>query len=89
MLAAMGTPAAIGLSEFDATAVIEIAVAVARQASAEEVSSFLRTGRLPEVLRLTPRQMEHVRGGRTNLTASRGIAPELVVEAWVRRIETP
>jgi len=84
-LAVAGLPSNLGLAPHEATAVLEIAACVARDASDAELTSFLRTGRLPDLISLTPRQMEHVRGGRMNLTASRGIAPELVLSCWQQR----
>ena len=84
-LAASASPSSLGLAPHDASAVLEIAACIARDGTDAELTSFLRTGRLPELLALSPRQMEQVRGGRMNLTASRGIAPEVVLACWRER----
>jgi hypothetical protein len=84
---AQSTQSTLSVSVADAIGLVEIAAAVARDGSPADLSTFLRTGRLPEVISLAPRQMEQVRGGRANLTAQRGIAPELVLTSWLSRAD--
>ena len=73
-------PGHLGITAAEVAGVLGIGAAIARDASGEELTTFLRTGRLPEVVVLSPAQMEHVRGGRLDLTATRGIVPAQVLE---------
>ena len=56
---------------------------VARDADDAELAAFVRSGRLPPVLALTPSQMEHVRGGRLDVAVVRGVMPEAVLSVWL------
>ena len=68
---------ALGLD--DAVVLLQLASAVAKESDDAELSRFLRTGRLPEVVSLTPRQMEYVRGGQLSVTQTRGVAPATIL----------
>jgi hypothetical protein len=77
-------PASLGLALDDAVVLLQLSATVAKDSNDAELSRFLRTGRLPELVCLTPRQMEYVRGGRLNVTETRGLAPARILFALCR-----
>jgi hypothetical protein len=77
-------PANFGLALDDVVVLLQLATLVAKDSEDAELSRFLRTGRLPDVVALTPRQMEYVRGGRLVLTGTRGLAPATILAALCR-----
>lgn len=77
-------PANFGLALDDAMVLLQMATVVAKDSDDVELSRFLRTGRLPDVVSLTPRQMEYVRGGRLSLTGTRGVAPATILVTLCR-----
>jgi hypothetical protein len=72
----------VTLAPTDAVSLFELGAVVARTAGDEDLSRFLLSGRLPELVVLSPRQMEGVRGGRLKLTVARGIAPITILAPW-------
>lgn len=62
----------------DAIVLLQLLKQVASE-SDDELLAFLRSGRLPDLIALTPRQMEYVRGGRLAVTETRGLAPETIL----------
>lgn len=79
-------PQHLALELDDAVVLLQLAAAVAKDSDDAELSRFLRTGRLPEVVSLTPRQMEYVRGGRLAVTETRGVAPATILATLQRAI---
>ncbi|HEY1553564.1 MAG TPA: hypothetical protein VGF94_01960 [Kofleriaceae bacterium] len=79
-----GLPSSLGLALDDAVVLLQLATTVANDSDDAELSRFLRTGRLPEIVSLTPRQMEYVRGGRLTVTETRGLAPATILFALCR-----
>jgi hypothetical protein len=77
-------PANLAVTGEDALALLQMSAAVAAETDDAELSRFLRTGRLPELLALTPKQMEYVRGGTLTLTATRGLAPATILVSLCR-----
>lgn len=73
----------IALTAEDVSAIFELAIQVARQADDDEFGVFVRTGRLPGMIALGPREMEHVRGGRLAVTDIRGVTPADALMAWI------
>ncbi len=66
----------------DAVVLLQLLRKIASE-SDEDLVAFLRRGRLPEVIALTPRQMECVRGGQLAVTETRGLTPEtLLAPLW-------
>jgi hypothetical protein len=72
-------PANFGLAMDDVVALLQLTAVVAKDSDDAELSRFLRTGRLPDIVALTPRQMDLVRGGRLILTGTRGLAPATIL----------
>lgn len=62
----------------DAIVLLQLLKKVAGE-SDDELLAFMRSGRLPDLIALSPRQMEYVRGGRLAVTETRGIAPETIL----------
>ena len=76
--------ASFGVPLDDVLVLLQLAALVAKDTDDSELSRFLRTGRLPDLVALTPRQMEYVRGGRLTLTATRGLAPATILSTLCR-----
>ena len=75
-------PQSYSLTAEDALVLVQLLKKVASEGD-EELVAFLRRGRLPDVIALTPRQMEYVRGGQLAVTETRGLAPEtLLAPLW-------
>ena len=62
----------------DAIVLLQLLKKVAAE-SDDDLLAFMRSGRLPDLIALTPRQMEYVRGGRLAVTETRGLAPETIL----------
>lgn len=62
----------------DAIVLLQLLKKVAAETD-DELLAFMRSGRLPDLIGLTPRQMEYVRGGRLAVTETRGLAPETIL----------
>ncbi len=62
----------------DAIVLLQLLKQVASE-SDDELLAFMRSGRLPDLIALTPRQMEYVRGGRLAVTETHGLAPEAIL----------
>src|SRR3954470_16083662 len=62
----------------DAIVLLQLLKKVAAETD-DELLAFMRSGRLPDPIALTPRQMEYVRGGRLAVTETRGLAPETIL----------
>lgn len=71
-------PSSYTLDVDDAIILLHLLKQVASE-SDDELLAFLRSGRLPDLIALTPRQMEYVRGGRLAVTETRGLAPETIL----------
>ncbi|MBI2377819.1 MAG: hypothetical protein HYV07_27705 [Deltaproteobacteria bacterium] len=79
---ARSIPSGFGVSRPDVGTLLEVAAVVARNSDDDELLAFLQRGQLPEMVQLSPRQMESVRGGLLTLTATRGIVPAALLGHW-------